>query len=1071
MAEDEVIIISDGEGDGNGEPETTTYDFFSPLVKRVVSALGGGTPYRPGDSAYACLKDLKRLWRQDDDVVARLLWKSRAMTTDLIPLLLVLPPDDKRAVATVDLITAMTWPVDIAAELKELDENEEDVDARPEYTHIIAAHAAYKKALCGPGVLEAILNVLLPPFAKTVRARTPRDGQIINLVLHLYRNMAFVKSDSSAYMMRLRETSASDLLLTIAANNSRDALFQSYNTIVMETFYLLTRFVSPIPPTAAASRANLASLLEEDAKLKKRPLASRHSRFGTTVQVTMKNSSDKDKFILRRPGAVDPKTSAIELWDAAKKPRAKPAREVVFEERLTPPADAALRELMNGFIDGVFNDFLADMIKDIRAERPKITEADNLRLLCLSSWVLEFFLTRGEKEVGLVAEITERAFIGWVLRRVRDALDDKPKRLSEVRAGVAVLTQLILVIELLDGKETFLSQLVYNGETLDIAVETLKLAIDGSVRMVYELLRVLEGTEKMIRKKKGGEGEAPWSFDAFEFKFATPAITTALLDHLATNPTPLKYVIGLMHRQVVKLKAEGLYFNVSTLLLFQRLLKEQAKEKDLVKFITFVLRQFFKAMEEYPFLAVEAFFPRTGGDWKKFSTYQPPKKEKKGRKTKEVVEKELHVKDGYDYKDKVGIAMKALSRKDDAHWEEWVKRLLLDAVSQRKREMAAPEDDDDEDAAENADKPKPELTDYKVAYVDDDSDIPYRHTGDEKASAASKNPNLKLLLRLCGFRSDEGIDDELEWTFPKTLDPEEKLHIVEDFLLVPTHLDPDDALTTQTTRRRKRLPVEEPSSSSSSDASAAEITEDEDEAAFSGDEGERSEKKRRKMKKREEKKRRKEEKKANKRKRRANTGARQQKKEAEEAKYKSKEFIEDSDADYEDMESFLQKEAEKRKNRKAPVRMYEERPEGMRAHGMKKRKTRGEPEEKGARRKKRKNIEYSEVPDEPGDWPAQADSDAEEDMPEPAPKPRPKPRQAKATSPAESLSPQHPAVDLDIPSDDASIVEDAPPTRLKPRLARVHSDAVVDIDDNDEDNAPVPGRKARRMVFAEDDDE
>ena len=129
-----------------------------------------------------------------------------------------------------------------------------------------------------------------------------------------------------------------------------------------------------------------------------------------------------------------------------------------------------------------------------------------------------------------------------------------------------------------------------------------------------------------------------------------------------------------MHRQVVRLKAEGLYFNVSTLLLFQRLLREQPKEKDLVKFINFVLRQFFKTMEVHPFLAIEALFPRTKGDWKKFSSWEPPKKEKRATKEKMTVEKELHVKDGYEWKEQLGIALNALGQQDEK-WTEWVKQV------------------------------------------------------------------------------------------------------------------------------------------------------------------------------------------------------------------------------------------------------------------------------------------------------------------------------------------------------------------------------------------------------------
>ncbi len=161
-------------------------------------------------------------------------------------------------------------------------------------------------------------------------------------------------------------------------------------------------------------------------------------------------------------------------------------------------------------------------------------------------------------------------------------------------------------------------------------------------------------------------------------KFVTAEITAALLAHLSTTPKPMKYVLSLMHRQVVKLKAEGLYFNVSTLILFQRLLRELPKEKDLVKFIHFVLRQFFKGLETYDMLLVEAFFPRTRGDWKKFSSWEDQKKEKRQRKEKIAVEKELHVKDGYSWKEQMGIALKALQGKDSEP-AEWVKEVSHNA--------------------------------------------------------------------------------------------------------------------------------------------------------------------------------------------------------------------------------------------------------------------------------------------------------------------------------------------------------------------------------------------------------
>lgn len=79
--------------------------------------------------------------------------------------------------------------------------------------------------------------------------------------------------------------------------------------------------------------------------------------------------------------------------------------------------------------------FLSSLLKDIKSERPKITEKDNLRLLFITKWFLEFFLQAHSKEkdlkkenswdLGSVAEVTDRVWIAWVLKRMHEALDAK----------------------------------------------------------------------------------------------------------------------------------------------------------------------------------------------------------------------------------------------------------------------------------------------------------------------------------------------------------------------------------------------------------------------------------------------------------------------------------------------------------------------------------------------------------------------------------------------------------------------------------------------------------------------
>ena len=73
----------------------------------------------------------------------------------------------------------------------------------------------------------------------------------------------------------------------------------------------------------------------------------------------------------------------------------------------------------------------------------------------------------------------------------------------------------------------------------------------------------------------------------------------------------MKRMVSLMHRQAVRQKAEGLYFMVSTLYLFKQIMAEERTlpreqpYKDLVALINYILRKFFKAVEEDSFLIIE----------------------------------------------------------------------------------------------------------------------------------------------------------------------------------------------------------------------------------------------------------------------------------------------------------------------------------------------------------------------------------------------------------------------------------------------------------------------------------
>lgn len=279
MDVDEVIDISSGEEEAYSERRA----LLEAPIRSVVEALGGyeGGRYRLGDECYGCLKDLKKFWRRDDTdderTVARIFWEARVLPNDLVPILLETAGkglfEDKRAVACADLMTAVTWPIDIAEELKELDEV---MDKGTDYTQLIQSHLRYKAAIVRTDVMQALLGIVLPCLAKSAKERTPRDEQVVGVFLYLIRNLAFIKdlpsnmhssADQATYstlqsqlIKALSETQILELLLTMASNGDGDSMYDNYNTLLLEIFYLLLRGVTPSSLASDQSKVRLLFL-------------------------------------------------------------------------------------------------------------------------------------------------------------------------------------------------------------------------------------------------------------------------------------------------------------------------------------------------------------------------------------------------------------------------------------------------------------------------------------------------------------------------------------------------------------------------------------------------------------------------------------------------------------------------------------------------------------------------------------------------------------------------------------------------------------------------------------------
>ncbi|KAF8932695.1 Topoisomerase 1-associated factor 1 [Dissophora ornata] len=106
-------------------------------------------------------------------------------------------------------------------------------------------------------------------------------------------------------------------------------------------------------------------------------------------------------------------------------------------------------------------------------------------------------------------------------------------------------------------------------------------------------------------------------FKEFERRFANESVVhtyCAFLENfMELDETQMHWAASLFHRIAVNCRNNAVFYKLSTLQLFHRILQSNKEDtkKDLVPLISYLLHQFFKKMQEYPLLIVELFFPRT----------------------------------------------------------------------------------------------------------------------------------------------------------------------------------------------------------------------------------------------------------------------------------------------------------------------------------------------------------------------------------------------------------------------------------------------------------------------------
>ncbi|KAI9179097.1 Topoisomerase 1-associated factor 1 [Blastocladiella emersonii ATCC 22665] len=433
------------------------YEALETHIFSLCSAVGGfeDTPapdgsvvqhYVLGDEALDCLRDLKRFLRYDEankeKTVAALLGKFALVQANLVPILEHHAGSSQLVFfAAIELLVPLTWPL-TADELG---------------TDLLAHHRAYKRALVTESravdvVFDHLVLLLSEPFAK----RSDRTNAIIRLILYLFRNLLAIPDPPAGvntttdtfHLARMQErllVKYHDLdvfaFLITAASNIADREFATWNTILVEIFFLVFASCSPkalTTPHKEHSADLVDELLAREAAKAVKP-RRRHSRLAGSYTV---RQGDGTQIVVH---SLDKTIDAIDKSKQKNRVRSKFKKDAgpttavahalapAFKPKPLPDEGAVrvLRATADHFLSSCFDVLVAATKRDIDAERSHVRDEDPIHLLYLVGFFLEYQrLTSATHPLNLLASVVNVHGLLFLFKNMRDAADNaQPSRL------------------------------------------------------------------------------------------------------------------------------------------------------------------------------------------------------------------------------------------------------------------------------------------------------------------------------------------------------------------------------------------------------------------------------------------------------------------------------------------------------------------------------------------------------------------------------------------------------------------------------------------------------------------
>ncbi|TPX58885.1 hypothetical protein PhCBS80983_g02824 [Powellomyces hirtus] len=535
------------------------------VVETYVAGVGNvsSRQYVMGDETLACLRDLKRLLRNDEQSkekeVARSLGRWNILQTDLVPILLAAHAEGKEKIAqaVVQLFVPLTWPIDTKSH---------DAAGQQEIQR------GYKEVFLQESVLSAVLDLLLKPLSVIHRERTERDHAFIGLILTLFRNLLAIRdtqthvlSTGEKYIrstlqehliISMSKTDIIPLLLSFAGSLS-EREYSDWNLTIMEVFYYLflerdpeEMFRTAKHGSTSATRELGKLLLEEEAQRRRaaRIPRSRHSRFGGTLTFKLSDGQTFNAHNLAL--ALNSPEETLDVGKSNKLGIRKTAKEDEYQKSRAIRSREAAKVYVStatAFLENCFNEMVESVKRDFAAEKDKVQEDHYARFMWLCAFILKFQRCAmrdnatetedhnsgsGDPPPALLDFDTITGFldirgVAFVTGRISQSIDEK--RMGEVSVGVECLKQMLLTLDAMasspieDFRDVSLdvqNNMYYEHSTIDIAISLVReykqqihlSHLKAVVEVIHVLLKMLEEyskTKSVVFRKKAPKKKKP----------------------------------------------------------------------------------------------------------------------------------------------------------------------------------------------------------------------------------------------------------------------------------------------------------------------------------------------------------------------------------------------------------------------------------------------------------------------------------------------------------------------------------------------------------------------------------